>query len=100
MSHRLELSALLQRLTTYAFFMFLYFACSCAAYNSLCLPISHQWLSWTQPDPANVHFASIVEAARTLMVLHSLNKDELFVWIECAFSPDPEHTPRTHTQTP
>ena len=51
------------------------------------MPVSHQWLSWTKPDPANVHFGSIVEAAKTLMKLHSLDRNELFLWIECEFTP-------------
>ena len=45
---------------------------------------SHQWLSWTQPDPNKVHYNAIRDAAELLIEMHDINKKELYIWIECA----------------
>jgi len=53
---------------------------------------SHQWLSFTAPDPNNVHFESIVAAAEQLIQLHNIKKNELFVWIDYLSIPQRNNT--------
>ena len=43
---------------------------------------SHQWLSFQTPDPDNIHYAAIKEAADAVITTHELTRDSLFVWIE------------------
>ena len=43
---------------------------------------SHQWLSFQTPDPDNIHYAAIKEAADAVTTTHELTRDSLFVWIE------------------
>jgi len=43
---------------------------------------SHQWLSFTTPDPDNVHYKAILAAAQKVITEHSLVRESLFVWID------------------
>merc|ERR1719464_383826 len=38
---------------------------------------SHQWLSWSEPDPKGVHYRAMVEAAELL-----IKSEDFYVWVD------------------
>lgn len=44
--------------------------------------VSHQWLSWNNPDLDNVHFNSTVRSVNTLLTSRSTRPSEAFLWYD------------------
>eukprot|EP00966_Prymnesium_polylepis_P301802 6972698-Prymnesium_polylepis.2 len=44
--------------------------------------ISHQWLGFAVPDPSDVHYHAICSAADELCRKHTMDKNELYLWID------------------
>ena len=45
--------------------------------------VSHQWLSFTAPDPNRVQYRALVEACDALCAQKGLAAEKLFIWLEC-----------------
>ena len=43
---------------------------------------SHQWLAFTEPDPAGVHFRTICEVCEYLLKRDAIDADDLYVWVD------------------
>ena len=43
---------------------------------------SRQWLGFTAPDPANVHYPVIISAALKLCENHGIPHDDLRIWVD------------------
>jgi len=48
---------------------------------------SHQWLCWDEPDPNNVHYPVVLEAAELLRARLGKSADEILCWIDYSSIP-------------
>eukprot|EP00966_Prymnesium_polylepis_P217282 5028679-Prymnesium_polylepis.2 len=61
-------------------------ACAFAQSNRI-LFVSHQWLGRDYPDPNNVHYPVIVEAAKAICTAFGISETELYVWVDYSSIP-------------
>ena len=43
---------------------------------------SHQWLSFAEPDPQNLHYKAMIEAATRICEEHGVDASELYIWVD------------------
>jgi len=48
---------------------------------------SHQWLGFTAPDPAGLHFATVCSACEFLLQRDAIGAEELFLWVDYSSIP-------------